>query len=68
MRWETNVTDVKDECLITILNGRLFLIDKGNFILLTSPIILSNGTVITIEGLMHLPGGKNRMLQEGEYV
>jgi hypothetical protein len=68
MRWEEHVDDVKDECLITILGGKLFLIDKGELILLTSPVLLSNGTVITIEGMMHLPDGKNRMLREGEFV
>jgi hypothetical protein len=68
MRWEEKTNEVKDECLITIFEGKLFLIDKGSFILLTSPVILNNGTVISTEGMIHLPNGQNRMLREGEFI
>jgi hypothetical protein len=60
--------NVKETHQITIRNGKLFLIDQGNFIMLTSPIILENGVVITVEGLMNLPDGRKRMLLEGEYM
>jgi hypothetical protein len=48
--------------------GKLFLVDHGNFIMLTSPIILRNGVVVTLEGLMRMPDGKTRTLSEGEYL
>ena len=60
--------DVKETHQITIRNGKLFLIDHGNFIMLTSPIILENGVVVTIDGVMNLPDGKRRKLLEGEYM
>jgi hypothetical protein len=53
---------------ITIHTGKLFLVDHGNFIMLTSPIILRNGVVVTLEGLMRMPDGKTRTLSEGEYL
>jgi hypothetical protein len=53
---------------ITIRTGKLFLVDHGNFIMLTSPIILNNGVVVTLEGLMRMPDGKTRTLSEGEYL
>jgi hypothetical protein len=62
------VSDVNDTRLITMLEGKLFLVENGNFILLTSPVILGNGTIISMEGLMKIPGGAIRKLREGEYV
>ncbi len=53
---------------ITIRTGKLFLVDQGNYIMLTSPIILGNGVVVTLEGLMRMPDGKTRTLSEGEYL
>lgn len=61
-------TDPKESQQITIRTGKLFLVDNGNFIMLTSPIILKNGVVVTLEGLMRMPNGKTRLLSEGEYV
>jgi hypothetical protein len=61
-------TDLNDPRQITICKGKLFLVDQGNFIMLTSPIILKNGVVVTLEGLMKMPNGKTRILSEGEYV
>jgi hypothetical protein len=61
-------TDPKETRQITIRTGKLFLVDHGNFIMLTSPIILTNGIVVTLEGLMRMPNGKTRLLSEGEYV
>jgi hypothetical protein len=69
MRWEKNVVnDARGEHLITIIDGRLVLVENGTFILLTSPVLLRNGTVVSTEGMMKMPDGKNRMLREGEYV
>ena len=62
------LTDVREARQITIQKGRLFLVDQGNFTLLTSPIILKNGVVVTMEGLMNMPDGTTRMLLEGEFV
>ena len=45
-------TDPKEPHQITIGLGKLFLVDHGNFIMLTSPIILGNGVVVTLEGLV----------------
>jgi hypothetical protein len=53
---------------ITLQKGKLFLIDHDHLIMLTSPIILTNGVVVTLEGLMRMPDGKTRVLSEGEYV
>jgi hypothetical protein len=53
---------------ITIRTGKLFLVDHGTYIMLTSPIILKNGVVVTLEGLVRMPNGKTRTLSEGEYV
>jgi len=61
-------TDPNDPRQITIRKGKLFLVDQGNFIMLTSPIILKNGIVVTLEGLMKMPDGKTRVLSEGEFV
>jgi hypothetical protein len=61
-------TDPKEPHQITIRMGKLFLVDHGNFIMLTSPIILGNGVVVTLEGLMRMPDGKTRTLSEGEYL
>jgi hypothetical protein len=60
--------DTNEPHQITIRTGKLFLIDHGNFIMLTSPIILRNGVVVTLEGLMRMPDGKTRTLSEGEYL
>jgi hypothetical protein len=53
---------------ITIHKGKLFFVDHGNFILLTSPIVFKNGMVVTMDGIMNMPDGKIRKLGEGEYV
>lgn len=53
---------------ITLQKGKLFLIDHDHLIMLTSPIILTNGIVVTLEGHMRMPNGKTRILSEGEYV
>ena len=58
----------KEEYLITIFNGRLILVYQGNFTLLDSPVILKNGAIITMDGIMKMPDGKSRKLSEGEYV
>jgi hypothetical protein len=69
MRWEKHiVSDVNDTRLVTMLEGKLFLVENGNFILLTAPVILGNGTIISMEGLMKIPGGTIRILREGEYI
>ena len=60
--------DSKEQNQITIHMGKLFLVDHGNFIMLTSPILLKNGVVVTLEGLMRMPDGKTRTLSEGEYL
>lgn len=60
--------DPKEPNKITLRKGKLFLVDHGNFIMLTSPIILKNGVVVSMEGLMKLPDGTTRTLSEGEYV
>jgi hypothetical protein len=60
--------DSNESYQITIRKGKLFLVDQGNFIMLTSPIILKNGIVVTLEGLMKMPNGKTRVLSEGEFV
>jgi len=61
-------TETNELRQITIRTGKLFLVDHGNFIMLTSPIILNDGAVVTLEGLMKMPNGKTRTLSEGEYV
>jgi hypothetical protein len=58
----------KKDYLITIFNGRLILVYQGNFTLLDSPVILKNGAIITMDGIMKMPDGKSRKLLEGEYV
>jgi len=69
VRWEVDsAKEAKEEYLITILNGRLFIVRQGNFILLTSPIILKNGVIITTDGRVCMPDGKRRILLEGEYI
>ncbi len=60
--------DLNEERQITILKGKLFLVDHGNFILLTSPIVFKPGVIVTMDGMINMPGGKTRMLSEGEYV
>lgn len=60
--------DPKEQNQITFRMGKLFLVDHGNFIMLTCPIILGNGVVVTLEGLMRMPDGKTRTLSEGEYL
>jgi hypothetical protein len=60
--------DLTEPRQITIRTGKLFLVDQGTFIMLTSPIILKNGVVVTLEGLVRMPNGKTRTLSEGEYV
>ena len=60
--------DPKEPNQITLRKGKLFLVDHGNFIMLTSPIVLKNGVVVSMEGLMKLPDGTTRTLSEGEYV
>jgi hypothetical protein len=61
-------TDPKEPCQITIHEGKLSLVDHGNFIFLTSPIKLRNGVIVTMEGCMNMPDGTTRLLSEGEYV
>jgi hypothetical protein len=60
--------DLSELRQITIRMGKLFLVDHGNFIMLTSPIILKNGVVVTMEGRMKMRDGTTRILSEGEYV
>jgi hypothetical protein len=62
------IPDLDEALQITIRKGKLFLVDHGNFIMLTSPIKLKNGVVVTLEGLMKMPNGKTRVLSEGEFV
>jgi hypothetical protein len=62
------LTDAKEVRHITIRNGKLFLVDHENFILLTSPILIKNGVVVTVDGLMNMPDGTKRTLLEGEYL
>jgi hypothetical protein len=62
------LTDLDEQRLITINKGKLFFVDHGNFILLTSPIVFKNGIVVTMDGIMNMPNGKTRKLREGEYV
>jgi hypothetical protein len=64
----TSLPDPAEPRQITIRKGKLFLIDHDHLIMLTSPIILRNGIVVTLEGLMRMPDGKTRLLSEGEYV
>jgi hypothetical protein len=52
---------------ITIRKGKLFLVDHDNYIPLTSPIILKNGIIVTMEGRVNMPDGTTRILSEGEY-
>ena len=61
-------TDPAEPRQITLRTGKLFLVDHGNFIMLTCPIILKNGVIVTMEGLMRMPDGKTRTLSEGEYL
>ena len=63
-----SLTDLNEERQITILKGKLFLVDHGNFIQLTSPIVFKTGIIVTMDGIINMPGGKTRMLREGEYV
>ena len=60
--------DPKEPHQVTLQKGKLFLIDHDHLIMLTSPIILSNGIVVTLEGLMRMPNGKTRLLSEAEYI
>ncbi len=62
------LTILSDQRQITIHKGKLFFVDQGNFILLNSPIVLKNGIVITMDGMMNMPDGKKRKLGEGEYI
>jgi hypothetical protein len=64
----TTPADPKEPNQITIHTGKLFLVEHGKFIMLTSPVILTNGIVVTLEGLMRMPDGKTRILSEGEYL
>jgi hypothetical protein len=69
MRPQTSApADPKEPNQITIRTGKLFLVEHGKFIMLTSPVILTNGIVVTLEGLMRMPDGKTRILSEGEYL
>ena len=69
MRPDTSpLIDAKELRQITVRTGKLFLVSHGDFILLTCPIILKNGTIITTEGVMNMPNGTSRMLREGEYI
>ena len=61
-------TDTKEPRQITLRTVKLFLVDHGNFIMLTSPVLLTNGVVVTLEGQVRMPNGKTRTLSEGEYV
>jgi hypothetical protein len=60
--------DSNEQHQITIRKGKLFLVNHDDFILLTCPIILKNGVIVTMEGLMRMPDGKTRTLSEGEYI
>jgi hypothetical protein len=62
------LSELSEQRQVTICEGKLFLVDHGNFILLTSPIVFKNGIVISIDGIMNMPDGKTRKLGEGEYV
>ena len=62
------LTELSEQRQVTIYKGELFLVDHGNFILLTSPIVFKNGIVVTMDGIMNMPDGKTRKLSEGEYV
>ena len=62
------LTEPNEQRQITIHKGKLFFVDHGNLILLTSPIIFKNGIVVTMDGIMNMPDGKTRKLGEGEYV
>ena len=69
MRPQTSApADPKERNQITFRTGKLFLVERGNFIMLTCPVILTNGIVVTLEGLMRMPDGKTRILSEGEYL
>ena len=60
--------DSKEPIQITVRTGKLCLVDHGNFITLTCPVILTNGIVVSLEGHMKMPDGKTRILSEGEYL
>ncbi len=62
------LTELNEQRQITLFKGKLFFVDQGNFILLTSPIVFRNGIIITMDGVMNMPDGKKRKLGEGEYV
>ncbi len=62
------LTELNEQHQITILQGKLFLVDHGNFIQLTSPIVFKPGVIVTMDGIIKMPDGKTRMLREGEYV
>ncbi len=62
------LTESGEQRQITIHKGKLFFVDHGNFILLTSPIVFKNGIVVTMDGIMNMPDGKIRKLGEGEYL
>lgn len=58
----------KDEYFVTIHDGKVTLFSKGDYICLTSPVILSNGIIVNIDGNIYMPDGTERILQEGEQV
>jgi hypothetical protein len=62
------LTDAEEARHITIRKGKLFLVDRENIILLTSPIIIKNKVVVSVDGLINMPDGTKRTLLEGEYL
>ena len=62
------LVESNDEYFVTILDGKVTLFTHGNYICLTSPVILDNGTVVGTDGNVHLPDGSTRMLREGEHI
>ena len=57
-----------DEYFVTIHDGKVSLFSHGDYICLTSPVILNNGTVVNLDGNIYLPDGTTRKLREGEQV
>ncbi len=64
----TPLKDVNETHQITICKGKLALIDNDHLIFLTSPVILNNGAIVSMDGMIKMPDGTKRTLLEGEYV
>ncbi len=60
--------DSNDEYFVTIHDGKVTLFSHGDYICLTSPVLLNNGIVVNTDGNIHMPDGTTRMLREGEQV